>query len=170
MKSTAAIVVDGVLRKPVGGTPIPAGVALYHALCAAFNVVLVIDGSAADEEELQHFLDTEMLTTHGLIAYGIRADLDAPRTRVMQAGRLRQAGYALDLIVEPDPVVSAYLFNAGNNVLHFMHAQYARPDWRPDAESGQRNWADLVREETRAAQLRAEDNRINDFTDRMMDL
>lgn len=160
MKSTAAIVVDGVLRKHVGGTPISAGIALYHALCSAFNVVLIIDGGMGDSQELEHFLDTEQLVTHGMVAYGIRPGLDPGPTRVLQAGRLRQAGYALEFIVEPDPAVARDLFREGINVLHFMHARYARPDWRPDYQSSQPTWDTLVAEEAKAAKLRAEDSRI----------
>jgi hypothetical protein len=159
MKSAAAIVVDGVLRKPVGGTPIPQGVALYHGLCAAFNVVLVVEHSVLDMPELQRFLDVEQLYSHGSVAYGIRPGMSGAETRVRQAERLRNAGYALDLVVEPNPEVAAALYAAGFNVLHFMHAAYQRPDWRPDFEGGQRPWDELVAEQQRAAALRAADNR-----------
>jgi hypothetical protein len=160
MKSAAAIVVDGVLRKPVGGTPIQAGLTLYHGLCAVAAVALVVDGSAAEDEDLQHFCFTEDLHHHAQVVHGIRPGLSRAQTRVEQAARLRAAGYALDLVVEPDPEVSAALLTAGFNVLHFAHAAYTRPDWRPDFKRGQQAWDELVEEQKRAARLRAEDNRI----------
>lgn len=160
MKSAAAIVVDGVLRKPVGATPIPEGVALYHGLCSAFNVVLVVEHSVVDMAELQCFLDTEQLFSHGSVAYGIRPGMSAPETRVRQAERLRNQGYALDLVVEPDPEVAAAVFAAGFHVLHFMHAAYQRPDWRPDFQGSQRPWDELVEQQQHLARLRAEDNRV----------
>lgn len=166
MKSAAAIVVDGVLRKPVGGTPIPQGIALYRGLCAAFNVVLL--RSDTDDDGFEDFVVTEMLTGHSNVIPWVTTG--EPVGRVRQVGRLRGWGYAVDLVVEPDPRNCLYLYQAGFNVLHFLHAAYARPDWRPDFEGNRQPWEEMVAYAQQAAKLRAEDDRIGQFTDRMMDL
>jgi hypothetical protein len=158
MKSTAAIVVDGVLRKLVGGTPIPAGIALYHGLCTAFNVVLL--RTEEDDAEFEHFLIGEALDRHANVFPWGHQHHDDRGTRFIQVNRIRAAGYAVELVVEPDPAKATHLFTSGFNVLHFMHAAYQRPDWRPDFEHEQRPWDDLVAAQQHAAKLRAADNRV----------
>jgi hypothetical protein len=158
MKSAAAIVVDGVLRKPVGGTPIREGLSLYAGLCAAYNVVLLRTGE--DDAEFDHFLVSENLYSHSNVFPWIITGGADDVTRSMQVSRIRNSGYAVELVVEPNPVIAAALLHAGFNVLHFMHAAYARPDWRPDFKSEQRPWDELVSEQQRVAKLRAADNRV----------
>lgn len=155
MTSVAAITVDGVLRNLVGGTPIREGIGLYHSLCSRFNVVLL--RSENNDAEFEAFLLSENLDTHSNVLPWTSWDDGG---RVGQASRVRRGGYDVSLVVEGDPGVCRELFLAGLNVLHFMHALYARPEWRPDALRGQRAWDVLVAEQHAQAALKAADKRM----------
>lgn len=159
MKSAVAIVIDGVLRREIGGQPIPEGLALYRTWVNAYNVVLLADVAEADEE-LEHFYQVEQLRAHGMTKYAPLSEIDPALARVWQVMSLRNSGYALSWVIEPDPVKSAAIFGQGFNVLHFMHAQYTRPQWRPDERHEVAAWDDLVRRETELKSLKASDNRL----------
>lgn len=153
MRSAVAIVIDGVLRREIGYQPIPEGLALYHVLAGSYNVVLLAD-QPEEDEELEHFFHVESLTRHSMVYYSTEKD------RAGQLTWLRNTGYALDFVVEPDPLLSADLFERGFNVLHFMHAQYARPDWRPDFARGVVPWDELVHHEAAVKSVKAGDQRM----------
>ncbi len=156
MKSSVAITIDDVLRK-ADGHPLPEGIRLYKTLADMYNLVLLSDDQE-ENEFLDEFLRVEALDAHSQISY--RLDMYQGSPRVAQVQRLRNAGFALDFVIEPDPEKSARLMMAGFNVLHFMHRQYARPDWRPDYERADNSWDTLVRRELQQKLNRAADARV----------
>lgn len=162
MRSTVAIVIDGVLRHEVGHRPIAEGLMLYRVLAPVYNVVLLGDqddpGYAADVEQ---FTRVENLTEHSRTLYGDTSSIDLGPRRIRQVLKLRNRGLAVDFVVEPDPMISARLFEYGFNVMHWMHAQYTRPQWRPDHKHEVTPWAELVALETETKKLKADDPRTD---------
>jgi hypothetical protein len=154
VKSAVAIVIDGVLRREIGYQPIPEGLELYRVLAPHYNLVLLADDyGEAYEEELDHFMHVEQLRQHGMVYYS------GDKDRVGQVNWLRNTGRNLAFVIEPDPLQSADLMLAGFNVMHFMHAQYTRPDWRPDAGHNVAPWDELVRHEVALKGAKASDKR-----------
>lgn len=157
--NTAVITVEGVMQKTVSYAPIPVGIALYHSLAYMFNVVLVSD---SEQKELDHWLDLEGLNKHGKVVYNdfILGRKTVQDRRLAQVASLLNAGFAVNLVVEPDPVVASLLLANGYSVCNFLHSSYALPQWRPDYEKRQRPWEEIVRETNRLAELRAADLRM----------
>lgn len=161
---TAVIAVEGVLRKLEGDSPIVAGVTLYAALTASFNVVLLSLDPETDRtrEHLDRFLAMNGMNKHQHIVYTnetmlkIHGGVDE---RIRQVSTLRMSGFVVDLVVEAHPGKAAALFNAGYTVLNFMHPQYSRPEWRPDAPEQGQDWAVLRERVEREAFIRAQDDR-----------
>lgn len=151
MKSTAAIVIDGVLRKPVGGGPIPVGILLYRSLASVFNIVLLSDETHASEE-LAFWMLSEGIVSYGSSILFPRVD-DPKEARVTQVNRARRIGYAVDLVVEPDPGKATALLQAGYNTLVFTSAAFTDPAWRPDTGKGLTPWDDLAAETARRSML-----------------
>jgi hypothetical protein len=162
MRSTVAIVIDGVLRHEVGHRPIAEGLMLYRVLAPVYNVVLLGDQDDPPYVgEVMHFYSVENLTQHSRTLYGDTSSIDLGPRRLRSLLRLRNSGMAVDFVVEPDPSISARLFEYGFNVMHFMHSQYARPQWRPDHKHEVVPWDELVMRETAAKRLKAEDMRTD---------
>jgi hypothetical protein len=135
--STAAIAIDGVLRKPGLNTPIREGIKLYLTLAATYDIVLVSDQE--QDDSLQYWLSLNGVNKHvGRILWSDRGG------RLDQLRSLRRTGGLVDLVVEPDPACAAELYQDGFTVLVFLSPQYARPEWRPDAEDGIPSWEDLM--------------------------
>ena len=143
----SAIAVDGVLRKLVGGSPIPEGIRLYRSLVSTGRVVFLTDGSADD-------LVADWLELNGCTGRDFIARLDGVH-------RLRRQGYDIDLVVVPDPLLAAELIATGLNVLLFTHAKYAQPSWRPDAPQGVRPWDEITHQVAQLARMKAADERLN---------
>ena len=159
MQSSVAIAIDGVLRREIGHQPIPEGIALYHELAHGWNVVLLADGDdPAYEAEVEHFYHVEQLRLHSRTLY---APSTASSFRIDQLVRLRNSGLALSFVVEPDPDKSAWIFEEGFNVLHFMHAQYTRPQWRPDSKHEVVAWDDMVSREVALKRAKTSDKRTD---------
>lgn len=160
MASTAVITVEGVLQKNVSYAPIPVGLVLYHALASNFNIALVSEG---EKEEIDYWLNLEGLTTHGTVVYNdfTLSQLSIQARRLRQVNTLRSRGFAIDLVVEPDPIAASSLLGAGYTVLNFLHYAYALPQWRPDFEPQVKPWASLKREAEEAAALKSLDTRLN---------
>ena len=163
---SAVVVIDGCLRKLEGDAPIVAGVALYHALKSSFNLVLISDEPETErsKDHLDRFLAMNGMNKHQHIVHAnpwskeLHGEVDE---RVRQVTALRMSGFVVDLVVEPNPDKAAALFNSGYLVLHFMHPQYSRSEWRPDApEPGPRDWDKLSAQVEREALLRAKDDRL----------
>jgi hypothetical protein len=95
------------------------------------------------------------------VIYGETYSDYLPDRRANQVLRLRNSGMLLDFVVEADPYNSARLFEKGFNVMHFMHAQYARPTWRPDFEREITPWEELVQQETAIRLAKAADKRMD---------
>lgn len=154
MRSAVAISVDGVLRRDIGYAPIPEGILLYRTLAPVYNIILLaswdVPGYTAG---LEHFLQTEQLREHSKVIYeGDRLD---------QVTHLRNTGMQLDFVVEADPAYSENLFAYGFNVMHFMHAQYTRPQWRPDFQAEITPWDALVQQETEIKGAKEADKRMD---------
>lgn len=158
--NTAVITLEGVMQKNVSYAPIPVGISLYHALAAIFNVVLVSDG---EEKLVSQWLDLEGLNKHGTIVYTsfLLDQKTAQERRLEQIKGLRARGFAVTVVVEPDPVVASYLLANGYSVLNFLHSEYALPQWRPDYERQQKPWSQIMEEVDRQAALRAIDERMS---------
>lgn len=159
MTYTVAMAITGVLRNPVGGLPIPEGIALYRALAQSFNLVLLADPDT-NPEEFGDFCVTEQLQEHqGPVMYPFHGDDDQDK-RLRQVTSYRHAGYAMGFIVEPDPATCARLLANGYTTLLFTHANYAHPDWRPGARRKPRPWSELEAQVTEQARIRAQDKRM----------
>ena len=159
MPSTAVLTIEGVLQKYVSYAPIPVGLVLYHALATNFNIALVTEG---EKEQVDYWLNLEGLTTHGTVIYNDKTleRLSIQARRLRQINTLHSRGFAIDLVVEPDPVVASVLLNGGYSVLNFLHYAYALPQWRPDFEPKVKPWDSLKEEAELAAVLKAADVRL----------
>ena len=145
----AVMAVDGVLRKPVGGAPVPEGVRLYQALVRAGNVVL----SHHDPIGIADWLELNGCVGHSFIEAG---------DTVEDCNDLRRQGYDIDLVVVPDPAVAAELIHSGFHTLLLTHSAFALPEWRPDSPRGVRAWDTITKQVADLARMRAEDARLSD--------
>lgn len=157
--NTAVITLEGVMQKNVSYAPIPVGLSLYHSLSSLFNVVIVSDG---EQKLVEQWLDLEGLNKHGTVVYSSFAldQKSAQERRLEQVKGLHSRGFAVSIVIEPDPVVASFLLANGYSVLNFLHSEYALPQWRPDYERQQKPWAKIVEEVDRLAALRAIDQRM----------
>jgi hypothetical protein len=157
--NTAVITLEGVLQKNVSYAPISVGLSLYHSLTSVFNVVLVSDG---EQKEVSQWLDLEGLNKHGTVVYSdfLLDQKTAQQRRLAQIHSLRARGFAVTVVVEPDPIIASYLLANGYSVLNFLHSEYALPQWRPDYERQQKPWSQIVEEVNTQAELRAIDHRM----------
>jgi hypothetical protein len=162
--SSVAISVEGVLSKYASSVPIPTGIALYHTFKENFNILLYSDQS---RKTLDHWLAIEALNIQSAVEYN-----DEQRHWLTDSGRkleqlrsLRKRGYSIELVIEPDPAVSAAMITNGFNVMTFSHAKYAMPKWRPDFEGERPDWSVLVEAADKQAELRALDHRLKELED-----
>jgi hypothetical protein len=150
-KSSAVITIPGVLMQIVSSAPIQTGLQLYHGLATTFNLLLVTDET---KEKTDHWLRLENLTKHGTVLYGDKKRLD-------QVNLLRSRGFAIDLVVEPDPAIAAELLRNGYSVCNYLHFSYAFPSWRPDYEGERKGWEEIERQVTQDRIMRSEDTRLD---------
>ena len=157
MQGTVVIVVEGVLRAPVAGVPILQGKLLYFGLASQMSVVLF--SRETPKEELDKFLMLEGLNLHAHIIYP-----DKPYPWLTNRAKMAQLRrqYGIEMIIDADTPACAELLEDGFNVLHFLHAQYAVPSWRPDYEFKVKPWDDLSQQIAKNAELRALDGRLSD--------
>lgn len=153
-RSSAVIVIPGVLQKIVSAAPIMTGIQLYHGLAETFNLVLVTDDS---KESTDRWLQLENLNKHGTVIYGE----EKQGQRIRQVNGLRLRGFAIDLVVEPDPELAAELLRNGYTVCNFIHSMYAYPQFRPDFEGEDKGWERLKERAEIDALLRAADTRLD---------
>jgi len=159
-RSSAVITIPGVLQKLVTAAPIPVGIQLYNGLAETFNLLLVTDDS---QEKTDYWLKLENLNRHGTVLYGDSTGKAQGSNRVKQINTLRSRGFALDLVVEPDPKIAAELLRSGYNVCNFLHSAYAYPTWRPDFEGKEKRWEEIATQVEIDRAVRAGDVRIEDL-------
>lgn len=167
--SSVALCVEGILCKEVPrSAPIPIGIALYHSLKTNFNVLLYSDN---DRKSLDYWLSLEALNVHSAVEYNedSRPWLSDQERKLHQILSLRQRGYNVSLIIEPDPLASEYFIENGFSVLTFTHAQYALPQWRPDFQEKRKPWQAFYDAALRTAELRAIDERLKKALDKDID-
>lgn len=153
---TTLITVDGVLRKPVGGAPIPEGMRLYAGLATSGHTILL--STAMTEEaraQVNDWLELNGCTGHDFVAWQDGSTLSL-------ANYLRRQGYDIDLVIVPDPGDASYLIGAGFNTLLFTHSKFAVPEWRPDAAKGVRAWDSITQQVADLARMKAADSRLRD--------
>jgi hypothetical protein len=159
MASTAAIVFEDVLRGNNDG-PSRAGLLLYHGAATVGRVALIVDRTK--EERVQHWLDSHGLTDHSWLVMPRDNDPEDPaERRLQQVTRLRLEGAAVELVVEPNPLVAAALQAAGVPTALFLHPSYARPEFRPDYKGGIKPWAVLMESVERTNQIKHDDKRTS---------
>jgi hypothetical protein len=160
MKSAVAMSLEGVMMKPVAQTPIPEGLLLYNGLCNV-SALIIISGET-EQGIVEDWLMTENLTAHANVVYPdkLQRRHTVPDTRLLQVNRLRHLGYAVDLVIVPEPDVAALLISEGYNSMVFLHAAYAVPSWRPDFRGPVQPWSELEKAVTDQARMRALDTRI----------
>ena len=146
--NVALIAIEGVLRKSVGGTLIPEGRRLYVSLANTGRIVLV---EYADIGSNQEWLELNGCVQHDFLVHG--PDI------VLLVNQLRRQGYDVDLVVVPDPAEAQRLIAAGLNTLLFTHAEYAHPEWRPDAPKGVQSWSAITDRVAAEARAKAKDTR-----------
>lgn len=152
--SSVVITIEGVLKKHVTDSPIPVGIALYHGLASSFNVLLVCDMA---KREADRWCALEGLNRHAGVEYneGVIKNFDLDSRRLQQVKNLRQRGYSIDIVIEPNPAVVVKLLDSGFNTMLYTHANYAMPQWRPDYEHRVRPWDEIQQREEHMAELRA---------------
>lgn len=152
--STSVVVIDGVLRKLVGGAPIPEGVRLFRSLLSTGRVVLLGDVEPGGPAQILDWLELNGCTGHDFVDYALG------QTHLYMLNRLRRQGYDIDLVVEPDPRMAQEIIKGGYNTLLYTHSQYAHPSWRPDAAKGVQPWGEIVDLTAKLARLKAADERL----------
>lgn len=141
VRSAVAIAAEGVLMKPVSGTPIPGGMLLYHALCENSAVIILFDSTPYREAEA--FLQDNNMTRHAQVVWGDNVPTGKTNYRVQQMGKLQS--YAVSLVIDSSPVNILALVKEGFTCMQYIHAEYARPEWRPDYEAEVVPWAEMSR-------------------------
>lgn len=157
--SACVIAVEGVLQKITTSAPIPLGLQLYHGLAETFTLLLVSDSS---KEELDYWLRLENLNKHGVVVYNdeFLQKFTVEERRQKQVVSLRNRGYNIDLVVEPDPIIASKLLFSGFSVLNFLHSAYALPTWRPDYEEEIVPWEQLEERVRKDTILKQKDERL----------
>lgn len=145
------------MQQLVTTAPIQIGIQLYHGLLSTFNVLLVTDDT---KEKTDYWLRIENLNKHGAVLYGEKTEASRIR-RIKQVNTLRSRGYAVDLVIEPDPSIAAELLRNGYNICSFLHSSYAYPTWRPDFEGEERGWEEIEKRVTVDKIMRSEDPRLD---------
>jgi hypothetical protein len=154
---TVAIQIEGVLRKTVTRAPLDMGKRLYHALAAEYNLVLVTED--ADREQSKTWLAMEGFSKHAHVQFctiGYSPEYWLAAVKMLKL----QYGYAIEYVIQPDPVTAELLIRKGFNSMLVTNAAYALPEWRPDSNVGVEKWDSMVAEVDRQRQLRAEDKRM----------
>lgn len=142
--------------------PIPVGIALYHSLKNNFNILLY---SEQDRKTLDHWLAIEALRIHAAVEYNEapRHWLSSPERKLTQLNSLRQRGYRIELVIEPDPEAAALMITSGFSIMNFIHSAYAMPTWRPDFTGQDRKWSTLEATANAMAEMRALDDRLKEL-------
>ncbi|MFI1796509.1 hypothetical protein ACH427_04010 [Streptomyces sp. NPDC020379] len=154
-----AITIEGVLRNTENDGAIPAGKALYQALGSQHSLYLISDSTDAwrTNRWLAHNgLDLHMRTVHNRKPNEWR---DTTQIRLDAVGQLTGAGIKVDLVVEPDPRITAELLALGYPTATLTLPHFAKPEWRPDYDGNLRPWDSLIEEMEAQADAYASDTR-----------
>lgn len=153
--ATAVVSFEGVIAHPVGKRLIPEGARLYTALKASGAVVLT---TAENRERVVRWLDVEGLPQPDSIEPYMFGDELSYLRGVMR--------YHIDLVVDCDPEFVAQAVERGYNTLLFTHAEFAQPQWRPDAADRIAiPWTNMVERIERDKIDKAADNRLKEQDD-----
>lgn len=152
MANIIAIQVEGVLRRKAGGAPIQQGLDLYYGLATRAKIVLLTQCRRNEfaGKELRSWLETEGLYEHVETQYhqGLYFEEDIIE-------QVRRINGKPSLVVVPNPEVAVDLVKDGYSTLVFVHAKYADPMHRPDADFEVRPWDSLAAQVAAEAFLKA---------------
>ena len=144
--------VDGVLRTD-SGAPIYQGLALYKMFNEDMRVVLLCeDKPKTDRWLLQH----KIVTLDDLVGRDVPGVLDDPEFE--QVKYLRSQG-PVDVVITSNIDLSKKLLEEGIDSLLFLHPSYFKAEYRPDAPTGKRRWAEIEGEIDRQIEMLKEDPR-----------
>lgn len=144
--------VDGVLRTD-SGAPIYQGLALYKMFNEDMRVVLLCeDKPKTDRWLLQH----KIVTLDDLVGRDVPGVLDDPEFE--QIKYIRSQG-VVDLVITSNIDLSKKLLEEGIDSLLFLHPSYFKAEYRPDAPTGKRRWAEIEDEIDRQIEMLKEDPR-----------
>lgn len=144
--------VDGVLRTE-SGAPIYQGLALYKMFNEDMRVVLLCeDKPKTDRWLLQH----KIVTLDDLVGRDVPGVLDDPEFE--QIKYLRSQG-PIDVVITSNIDLSKKLLEEGIDSLLFLHPSYFKAEYRPDAPTGKRKWAEIEDEIDRQIEMLKEDPR-----------
>lgn len=144
--------VDGVLRTE-SGAPIYQGLALYKMFNEDMRVVLLCDDKPkTDRWLLQH----KIVTLDDLVGRDVPGVLDDPEFE--QIKYLRSQG-PIDVVITSNIDLSKKLLEEGIDSLLFLHPSYFKAEYRPDAPTGKRKWAEIEGEIDRQIEMLKEDPR-----------
>lgn len=133
-----AIVLDGVLRKPLDVEAQDFGAnLLYGALSDQFRLVVL---GSDDTRRDDHFLLVNGMARH------IRVEPDHPKGILGQLRNLRQEGFVFEFVVLADPQDAMILVQNGYSTLLYTHPTFSSPAFRPDYTGGIRSWYELETE------------------------
>ncbi|MCC3765994.1 hypothetical protein [Streptomyces sp. UNOC14_S4] len=154
-----AITVEGILRNTANDALISTGSGIYHALAAHHSIYLVsddIDHEAVRRWLRLHGLDRHMKVIHNRHAADRRS---TTQIRLDAISQLSGTGTKVNLVIEPDPAVTAELLAQGYPTATLTLPNFAKPEWRPDYTQAPRPWDDLVAEARLQADTHARDPR-----------
>lgn len=144
--------VDGVLRTD-SGAPIYQGLALYKMFNEDVRVVLLCEDKPKTNRWLmQH----KIVTLDDLVGHDVPGVFDDPEFE--QIKYIRSQG-VVDLVVTGNIDLSKKLLEEGIDSLLFLHPAYFKAEYRPDAPTGKRRWADIEDEIDRQIEMLKEDPR-----------
>jgi hypothetical protein len=138
---SVAIVLDGVLRKPLDVEAQDFGASLLFAsLVENFRVVVLGSEDLARDE---HFLMINGMVRYVKIEPMLPVDRDGVTSQI---GRLRREGFNFEFVVLPDPETARDLYETGVPVLLYLHPEFSNRSFRPDHEPGLTPWNELEAE------------------------
>lgn len=150
---------NGVLSSE-SGDPIRSGVILYYALNVNNRVALL---TSHDEEYAKHWLGSHGIVNYDdlLTDYYALPGEDLKRRQITLA---RQKA-PVEMYVDSDPDVCAWMFDQGIPTLLFMPPSYLRIDRRPDMPK----WADIEKTITEQNIAKSQDRRLQQDVDLLWD-
>lgn len=142
---TVAVMLDGVLRKPLDVEAQDFGASLLYAgLLQGFRIVIL---GGYDEEKDKHFLSVNGMGGYVKIEPIRREDHPTEEGRIRaQIKRLRSEGFQFEFAVLPDPDLAVDVYRMGIPVLLYLHPHFSAESFRPDFEGGIRPWDELAAE------------------------
>jgi hypothetical protein len=138
---TVAIVIDGVLRKPLDVEAQDFGASLLFAsLVENFRVVVLGTG---DTDRDEHFLMVNGMVRYVKLEPILPTDTEGVASQI---ARLRRQGFHFEFVVVPDPDLARGLYEDGVPVLLYLHPLFSSRSFRPDHEPGLTPWNELADE------------------------